>query len=180
MEELVNAKVDNAAMGVIWDPQVAEAAHLAGEGNLLEIGLGGKSLPGHSPYQGVFKIEKLFEGDFIGTGPMVKGRRLNLGKMVQLSLGGIRIAVSSERMQALDRSLFTTVGISPEEMKIIVLKSANHYRADFGPISSAIINVDAPSAVVEDPSKIQYTNLREGVRLKGLGEPFHKQLRSGK
>jgi len=58
-------------------------------------------------------------------------------------------------------------------MAILVLKSANHYRADFGPISGGIINVDAPSAILEDPSKIEYTRLREGVRLKGKGPEFH-------
>jgi len=57
-------------------------------------------------------------------------------------------------------------------MKILVLKSANHYRADFGPIASEIINVDAPGAIIEDPVKIQYKHLRDGVRLKGLGPEF--------
>ena len=97
-----------------------------------------------------------------------------LGKMAQLRVDGIRIVVSTDRMQALDQSLFQVVGIEPSEMAILVLKSANHYRADFGPISSGIINVDAPSAILEDPSKIAYTRLREGVRLKGKGPEFHK------
>jgi len=105
---------------------------------------------------------------------MVKGRTLNLGKMAQLRIDDIRIVVSSDRMQALDQSLFRVVGIEPGEMAILILKSANHYRADFGLISGGIINVDAPSAILEDPSKIAYTRLREGVRLKGKGLEFHK------
>lgn len=172
LEELIEQNAEGAAVGVIWDPEAASAAHAAGEGAEVEIALGGKSLPGHEPLQAVFKVEKVFEGDFIGVGPMVKGRRLNLGKMAQLRYKGVRIVVSTDRMQTLDRSLFQTVGIDPAEMKILVLKSANHYRADFGPIASEIINVDAPSAIIEDPSKIPYQHLREGVRLKGLGPEF--------
>ncbi|MCB2202633.1 M81 family metallopeptidase [bacterium] len=174
LEELVTQDVQNAAVGVIWDPEAAAAAHEAGEGVEVEIAVGGKSLPGQKPFVAKFKVEKLFEGDFIGVGPMVKDRRLNLGKMAQLSHKGVRVAISTERMQALDRSLFQTVGIEPSEMKILVLKSANHYRADFGPIASEIINVDAPSAIIEDPVNIEYLHLREGVRLKGLGPEYKK------
>lgn len=172
LEELIKQKAQNAALGVIWDPEAAAAAHDAGEGAEIEISLGGKSLPGHTPYTAVYKVEKLFEGDFIGVGPMVKDRRLNLGKMVQLSHQGVRIVVSTDRMQALDRSLFQTVGIEPSEVKILALKSANHYRADFGALAAEIINVDAPSAIIEDPVKIDYKHLRSGVRLKGLGPEF--------
>lgn len=172
LEELIKQKAQGAAVGIIWDPEAAQIAHTAGEGAEVEIPLGGKSLPGHKPLKALFKVEKIFEGDFIGVGPMVKDRRLNLGKMAQLRYKDVRVAVSSERMQALDRSLFQTVGIEPEKMKILVLKSANHYRADFGPIASEIINVDAPGAIIEDPVKIQYQHLRDGVRLKGLGPEF--------
>jgi len=175
LEELINQNAQGAAVGVIWDPESAAAAHAAGEGMEVALALGGKSLPGHHPCTGVFKVEKLFEGDFIGVGPMVKDRRLNLGKMAQLSWKGVRIAVSSERMQALDRSLFQTVGIEPAEMKILVLKSANHYRADFGSIAAEIINVDAPSAIIEDPVNVPYQHLRDGVRLKGLGPEYHSE-----
>lgn len=172
LEELVKQQAENAALGLIWDPEAVLCAYEAGEGSQVEIALGGKTLPGHSPYRALYKVEKLFEGDFLGVGPMVAGRRLNLGKMAQLQLEGVRIAVSTERMQALDRSLFQAVGIEPAEMSILALKSANHYRADFGPIAGEIINVEAPSAIIEDPCGISYRHLREGVRLKGLGPAF--------
>jgi len=174
LEALVNEGMDNAAIGVLWDPKAAEMAHEAGEGARVRIPLGGHTLPGHRPYEADYEVIKLHDGDFMGTGPMVKGRTLNLGKMAQLRLGNIRIVVSTDRMQALDRSLFRAVGVEPSAMKYLVLKSANHYRADFGPISGGIVNVDAPSAIIEDPSKIAYTQLRDGVRLKGLGPVFRR------
>lgn len=57
------------------------------------------------------------------------------------------------------------VGIEPKEMKILVLKSTNHYRADFQPIASEILVVEAPGAIIEDPAKVPYTRIRPGVRL---------------
>ncbi len=174
LEELVAQDAPTCAIGIFWDPEAAAIAHQTGEGADVTLDLGGHFLPGHKPYRATYHIEQLHDGDFIGTGPMVKDRTLNLGKMAHLRLGNIHIVVSTDRMQALDQSLFRVVGIEPDKMKILVLKSANHYRADFGPIAAEIINVDAPSAIIEDPSKIAYTNLREGVRLKGLG-PVYKR-----
>lgn len=174
LEALVKYKAPKTAVGLIYDPDSALAAHRAGEGNEVELAIGGKSLPGHQPFRGRFRVIKLHEGDFIGTGPMVNGQVLNLGKMAQVQIDDIRVVISSERMQALDQSMFRVVGIEPKDMKILALKSANHYRADFGPIASTIINVEAPSAIIEDPIKIPYKNLREGVRLKGMGPAYHR------
>jgi microcystin degradation protein MlrC len=56
-----------------------------------------------------------------------------------------------------------------------VLKSTNHYRADFEPISSTIIDVAAPSALVNNPETYEYQNLRDGVRLQGMGRVYHKK-----
>ena len=176
LKALVDKKVKNAALGLMWDPQAAAIAHEAGEGARVRIALGGHTIIGQTPYEAEYTVVKLHDGDFPGTGPMVAGQTFNFGKMAQLKLDDIRIVVSSDRMQAQDRSFFRVVGVQPEEMDILVLKSANHYRADFEPIAGGIINVDAPSAIIEDPSKIAYTKLRDGVRLKGLGPVFKRPV----
>ena len=176
LKALVEKKVKNAALGLIWDPEAATKAHEAGEGARVRIALGGHTITGQTPYEADYTVVKLHDGDFLGTGPMVAGQTLNFGKMAQLKLDDIRIVVSSDRMQAQDQSFFRIVDIEPAEMDILVLKSANHYRADFGPIAGGIINVDAPSAIIEDPSKIAYTKLRDGVRLKGMGPVFKRPI----
>jgi microcystin degradation protein MlrC len=174
LESLVKYGAKQTVLGLIHDPEAAAAAFAAGEGAEVELDVGGKSLAGHHPFHARFKVVKLHDGDFMGTGPMVKDRKLNLGKMAQLLVDDVRVIVAAERMQALDQSLFRVVGVEPKEMKILALKSANHYRADFGPIASEIINVESPSGIIEDPSKIPYKHLREGVRLKGLGPVYHR------
>ncbi|MCJ7626461.1 MAG: MlrC C-terminal domain-containing protein, partial [Anaerolineaceae bacterium] len=132
---------------------------------------------GHQPLHGRFEVVKLSDGDFPCTGPMMKGFTQNLGKMAQLRVDGVHIIVSSVRTQPLDQSYFRRVGIEPGEMNILVLKSSNHYRADFGPLSSEIINVSSPGGLIDDPSRAKYVNLREGVRLCGLG-PVQKKASS--
>ena len=169
LAELIGQGAKNAALGLMVDPEAALAAHEAGEGAQITIPLGGKLIPGQTPLQGTFEVVKLADGDFLGTGPMMKDFVLNLGKMAQLRIGGVEIAVSSGRTQMLDQSYFRQVGINPQEKKILVLKSSNHYRADFEHLSSRIISVSAPAGTIENPAKGKYKNLRKGVRLCGLG-----------
>jgi len=165
LKALVRQDVGDAALGLIFDPEAAAAAHAAGAGNKVMLDVGGKLMPGQEPFRGVFEVKQLHDGPFPLSGPMGKGMVSNLGKMAHLQIGGVHVVVSSVRTQANDQAYFRVVGIQPEKMKILVLKSANHYRADFEPIASAIFNVEAPGAIVEDPSKAVYHNLRQGVRL---------------
>jgi microcystin degradation protein MlrC len=174
LEELVKQNAPDTLLGLMFDPEAARIAHQAGEGSTIESTLGGKLIPGHKPFHGSFNVEKLNEGDFLGTGAMFHGVKCNLGKMAQLRIGNVRIAVSSYRTQLLDISYLHQVGIKPEKMKIMVVKSSNHYRADLEPLSSAIINVEAPSGTINNPSRGVYYNLREGVRLQGLGPAYKR------
>jgi peptide deformylase len=43
------------------------------------------------------------------------------------------------KKQLLDRELLRMVGITAEAMRIIVVKSSNHFRADFTPIASSVL-----------------------------------------
>lgn len=169
LEELVRQDAQDAALALMYDVEVARLAHEAGEGAEITVDLGGKLVPGQTPFHATFTVEKLAQGAFQGSSPMMRGIQIDLGKMAQLRIGGVRVVVASLRTQALDREYFRRVGIHPEEMKILVVKSSNHYRADFEPIVAEIISVDSPGAMVDDPSKVNYQHLRAGVRLKGNG-----------
>jgi microcystin degradation protein MlrC len=172
LQALVAQGARGAALGLMYDPAAAEEAHKAGEGSQISVGLGGKLTPGQQPYEATFTVEKLADGAFPATGPMGKGRMTDLGKMALLRIDDVRVVVSSVRTQALDQAYFRQVGIEPSDMKILVLKSSNHYRADFEPISSEIIQVAAPAAMIDDPAEIPYKNLRPGVRLGGEGPEY--------
>jgi microcystin degradation protein MlrC len=174
LDALVRHRAEKAALGLMYDPGAAERIHAAGEGAEIELDLGGKLMPGHKPFHGTFTVEKLFEGDFERTGPMGRGMKANLGKMAHIRIDDVHIVVSSVRTQMNDRSYFKVVGIEPEEMKIVVVKSTNHYRADFQPIAHEILIVEAPGAHMENPRILPYKNLREGVRLGPNGPDFRK------
>lgn len=175
VEALVHANAPDAIVGLVYDPEAAASAHKAGQGAKVALDLGGKLVAGHKPFRAEFLVEKLAEGQFPLTGPMLGGFTANLGKVAQLRIGGVRIVVASERTQCNDQAYFRHAGIEPAEHRVIAVKSTNHYRADFQPLADRIIEVAAPSVYDVDPAHLPFTRLREGLRMSGKGPEFKRK-----
>jgi microcystin degradation protein MlrC len=159
---------------VVCDELAAGAAHAAGVGAELELALGGRTeLPGVAPFQGRFRVEAVNDGRYQANGPVSQGKAYDVGLSALLSIGGIKVALSSRRVQALDRMVFEHLGVVLEEQKIIVLKSTCHYRAHFDPIAETTFAALAPGGYLASPADCAYTKLRPGVRYYPLG-PIHE------
>ena len=173
LEALVGLGAEGAAIGYLCDAEAAAAAHQAGAGRDIAIALGGRSGPaGVKPFSGTFRVERLGDGKMRTTGAVSGGREIDLGPMALLRIGGVSIAVTSKRMQALDQAPFRHLGIEPAEQKILVLKSTCHFRAEFQPIAEQVIVVVAPGGYLADPAGYPFQKLRPGVRLRPLGPDF--------
>jgi microcystin degradation protein MlrC len=173
LRALVRNNATNAAIGVIYDPISAKAAHAAGVGATVTLALGGKSgIPGDAPYKETFIVEKLSDGKFVADGPYFGGRDMDMGPSAALRIGGIRVVVSSHKAQLADQSMYRYVGIEPSEQSILVNKSSVHFRADFEPIAEKLIICAAPGAMPADTADLPWTRLRPGIRTKPNGIPF--------
>jgi len=176
LRALVGQRAEGAALGLLIDKESAAQAHEAGLGATLALSLGGKSrIPGDSPFQGEFTVERLGDGKFTCTGPMFKGFRMTLGNMALLrskSAPGVRVVIASRKVQAADQEMFRHVGIEPVRERILALKSSVHFRADFEPMAKEVLVVKAPGPALADPTEFKWTKLRKGVRLRPLG-PAH-------
>jgi microcystin degradation protein MlrC len=167
---LVRNNAQKAVFGVVKDELAAAAAHEAGVGAVLELALGGRAdLPGVEPYLGRFTVVAVNDGRYRTTGPVSQGKAIDVGPSALLSIGGVLVAVSSRRVQALDRATFEHLGIVLAEQDIIVLKSTCHYRAHFDPIAQTTFAALAPGGHGANPADFPYTKLRTGVRYYPLG-----------
>jgi microcystin degradation protein MlrC len=167
LKALVAEEVDGVLAGVIWDPECAARAHEAGQGAALDLALGARSgFPGETPLVARFTVERLGDGRFVGTGPFYRGGRFELGPMALLRTGRARVVVASRKQQAADAAMFRHVGVEPAEARVLVLKSSVHFRADFGDLASRIVVVEAPGPNIADPSRLPFTRLPPGKRLR--------------
>ena len=157
------------ALGLMFDPAAARAALEAGIGAELDIALGSAvpTFTGQAsdpPVRGRFKVLAVADGVCTLTGPMMHGLTVRLGPSACLELDGIRIAVVSGKKQLLDRALLRMVGIHAEQMRIIVVKSSNHFRADFQPIACRVLIAKAAGPMAADPAELPWKKLPATIR----------------
>jgi len=165
IKALVASGTPRVLAGVICDASAAARAHASGEGSTIELDLGaGTRTVGETPLAARFKVLALGDGRFTGTGPFYRGGRFELGPMALLELGGVRIAVASRKQQAADQAMFRHLRVEPADYAVLALKSSVHFRADFGPLASSILVVEAPGPNLADPAKLPFTKLRPGMR----------------
>ncbi len=157
------------ALGLMYDAAAAQMAHSAGVGAELELALG-KAVPTFTgsfsdpPLRGRFKVRALSDGRVTLKGPMMRGLSVNLGPSACLEIDGILVAVVSGKKQLLDRELLRLVGITAEQMRLIVVKSSNHFRADFTPIASHVLVAKAAGPMAADPADLPWKHLPAGTR----------------
>ena len=159
------------ALGLLADPAAAAAAHAAGEGARIDPRLG-RSVPtwgGQSsdpPVAVQATVRALSDGEVVLLGPMGLGGTVTLGPCACLEVQGVRVGVSTRKTQVLDRELFRFLGIEPEQMRVLVLKSSVHFRADFAPIASTILVAKAPGPMAADPGDLPWTRLPPTMALR--------------
>ncbi|ARK92955.1 M81 family metallopeptidase [Burkholderia pseudomallei] len=175
---LLRCGARDAAVGVIWDPDAAAAAHRAGVGARIGLRLGGRSrVRGDAPLDAEFEVEHLSDGRFRFDGPMFNGAHGELGPVACLRIDGVRIAVSTNKMQTFERNQFRVAGIEPERTKIVVNKSSVHFRADFEAIADAILVAKSPGPMAADPADLAWARLDPDIRVRPNG-PTLRSLRA--
>lgn len=162
------------ALGVLYDPVAADAAHRAGVGEYLDMAIGESVCtpagPSEPPVEGRFLVRALSDGITTFKGPKMTGFQTQLGKTACLELEGILIVVASGRIGAQDRELFRMVDIEPEAMKIIVVKSSHHFRADFDRLvenpERDILFALARGQLLVDPAELPWKKISPSTRLR--------------
>ncbi|MDI3382403.1 M81 family metallopeptidase [Xenophilus aerolatus] len=159
------------ALGLLADPEAAAAAHAAGEGAQIALQLG-RAVPtwggqfSDPPVPVQATVRRLSGGEVVLLGPMGMGGTVSLGPCACLEVQGVLVGVSSVKTQTLDRELFRFLGIEPERMRVLVVKSSVHFRADFAPIASTILVAKAPGPMAADPADLPWTRLPPTMALR--------------
>jgi len=161
---LREARVRDVVIGVIRDPETVAHAVAVGTGAEIAVRLGGKTDDLHgAPVIAIARVRRITDGVFTNTGPMGTGGRTRMGTTAVLDLDGIAVIVTEERVQALDLSLFRSVGIEPTTMRAIVVKSSVHFRAAFAPIATKIVDVDTPGISSPHLERFAFQRVRRPI-----------------
>lgn len=156
------------ALGLMYDPDSAARACAAGVGAQIDLALG-RSVATHTgqsdpPLRGRYTVRAVSDGRCLLKGPMMGGLTVQLGPSACLEMDGVLVAVTSGKKQMLDRELLRMVDIQPEAMRLIVVKSSVHFRADFEPHASHVLVAQATGPMAADPGELPWRHLSPHTR----------------
>lgn len=151
---MIDAGLEDAAMGVVYDPEAAAACHAAGLGARITLKVGGKVDPAYgAPIEAEGIVSHLSDGKITIEGPMMRGLALDLGPTATFKIGGVEVVLTSRRFQNYDRNFFRAGGIEPSQRAVLAVKSMQHFRAAYAPLASEVIVVDEGGGITSSNLK---------------------------
>ncbi|MGC1441610.1 MAG: M81 family metallopeptidase [Burkholderiaceae bacterium] len=165
LRALINADLQDVAYSSLFDPASVATCQTAGVGAQLELAIGGKCAPAlGAPVVVQAVVQSLHDGQLVLQGPMSTGLTVSLGDSAVIKAGGVQIVLVSNRAQNYDRQFFSAFGIDPVAQQVLCVKSAQHFRADYGPIASGIAVVDEGGGICSHRlDKLQYQHVRRPI-----------------
>lgn len=165
LRELLEQGAEGAAFAAVYDPEAVALAEKAGVGAMVSLSLGGKIAPEQTggPVAVTAYVKCLADGQFHNRDEVSHGLLVKFGKCALLVVEGLQIIVCSVRCQPYDLEIYRHLGIHPEDMNILAVKSAAHFRASFGKIAARIIEVNAPGLAAPDPESAGLTHVRRPI-----------------
>ncbi len=162
LRALLRAQVQGALLGVFTDAALAAQAHTLGVGAQWQAQFNAGSTDAFSqPLNSMARVVALSDGQFTGRRGMVQGARMEMGPSALLDLGGVQVAVISQRQQLLDPAQLDVLGVDLDQVTTLVVKSRGHFRAafaDFAP-PERIFEVDCPGLTTPNLKTLPWRHL---------------------
>jgi microcystin degradation protein MlrC len=160
LSELVKQNAESAVV-IIADEESVKTAVNVGVGQIVTLSIGGKTDEFHGePVPVTGRVKLVSDGVFRNRGQMRDGIIENMGRTTVIESGGIKIVLTEIKMPPWNLEQLRSVGIEPENEKIIALKSAVAFRAAYEPIAGEIIEVNSPGLSSVDLSQFDYKHIR--------------------
>jgi microcystin degradation protein MlrC len=160
LRAMIDRKVEDAAVGPIWDPIAVRLCFDAGLGAKFPLRFGGKTGPtSGQPIDATVEVIGLKRDCWQSFGPT----QSPLGDCAAVRIDGVEVVLITNRTQALGLELFSNLGIDPRAKKMLLVKSTNHFMAAFGPIAKKVIYIDADGPLKRDYTKIPYTKIARPI-----------------
>jgi microcystin degradation protein MlrC len=158
---LIERDAQDAAVAILYDPEVVKIAKKAGVGAAISVRLGGKTGRHSGDPLDLDVTVVAIASNHVHPFPQAVGEPVlfSLGDVAALRRGSIDIVVCSMRCQCYSPCVFSELGIDPKVKRILVVKSTQHFYGAFASIAAEVVYMAGPGAVSPDPRQIAYTRL---------------------
>lgn len=162
---LLKAGATGGAFAPMIDPEAAAFLHRHRVGDTVTLALGGKNDPslGGGPLEVTGTIQHLSDGSYTGDGPILGGITHSFGPTAVLRVQGLDILVVTLNEQMLDLQQVRTFGIEPADLRFLVVKSMQHFRAAFEPVAGRVIVCDSGALATPQAHLRPYSRVRRPI-----------------
>jgi microcystin degradation protein MlrC len=173
LETLLRLNVTAPSILPVVDPEAVEMAIRAGVGRSIELSLGGKLNPASGrPVTVRGRVKTISDGRYQYGGPVYHGVWTSMGRTVVLEIkDNIWVEVTELPVYTLDPEHYRCVGLFPEQMKFVVVKTAASFRASYDAITTARYYLDTPGVTSSDIRHLPFKR----VDTRGL-YPYNESL----
>jgi microcystin degradation protein MlrC len=147
-----------AVFAFFWDPELVRRCE---RGKRMRVELGGRLSPTWGPPVALdVEVEGITDGRFRNSGPMERGLEVNLGRTAVLRAGPLRVIVTESCQAPNDLEYFRLhdidIAAARPPFPLVCAKAKNHFRAAFGALFDAIVEVDTPGPAMADLSQLPF------------------------
>jgi microcystin degradation protein MlrC len=160
LEAILRLAGDIPALIHIVDPTVAEQAHAAGKGAVLNTAIGNRinTLRG-SPVPVTARVSHVFDGSFTYDGGFLGGVTASMGRSAVLTVGPICILVATYASYEWGFEPYRAAGLDVRSAKLVSVKNPMNYRLTY-PFAAAAFVVDTKGPTTPDFCGLTWHNLR--------------------
>jgi microcystin degradation protein MlrC len=131
----------------IVDPRAARAAVEAGEGSAVKLRVGYSFSRSYGvPMEIEGTVVRIGSGKFKFGGGAAANLEANMGQCAVVKIGTIFLLVMENPTFTGDPAMYRSVGLEPAEADLVLVKSANQFRAEYEKLSKRIYILDTPGA----------------------------------
>ena len=160
LDAILERGITDAAFGTIWDPVAVQICVAAGEGAEIPLRFGAKSAPGTgNPVDRMVTIKRIVPDARTRFGQS----EVLFGDCVLIAFDGVEVILNTVRAQCYDRTVFEVMGIDPEQKRLLVVKSTNHFYASFSQFAAKIIWCAAGHPYPNTPATNAYRKVRRDI-----------------
>ncbi|MBK8021835.1 MAG: MlrC C-terminal domain-containing protein [Chloroflexi bacterium] len=156
---------------VLADPSAAQFCAQAGIGATVALDVGGKTDDLHGqPVKISGHVKCLHDGRYIETQPRHGGQRYHdQGLSAVIEIPGSApdlscyLVLTTHREPPFSLQQLISLGVQPQQQRILVVKAAIAFRAAYEPIAGEIIEVDTAGLTAVNPARFAFRHVRAGV-----------------
>ncbi len=160
LRDAMQRRLSEIAFATIWDPIAVRTCFSAGVGAEFRLRFGGKmSADAGEPIDAQVIVRNLKRNVVQKFGASI----VPLGDAAWIQINGIHIILNSKRCQVFSPDVFVNLGIDPAVMKILCVKSTNHFYSEFAPLAAMILYASVDGIYPNNPRITEYKNLRRAI-----------------